>query len=254
VIGHFGASLAIAQVLALTVAGVVTWAVSWRVMFTAVAALAALPIVLIRGEGAGYRLADAASEPLSYGAILKRPAARRVYVAVLIEGVFALGGTTYLAVIAKDRFGVNDLQAGLLLGALGLGAASASLSLRRLAPRFGERWLSHAGGAVQLVCWCLLPLPAARIAAPLTFAGVGLGWVWLHSTLQTRATELVPEARGKAIALFALALFLGGAVGTAVLGRLIDAALIGTLGVVCGVGLGLVGVYVGLRPLSYRGG
>jgi predicted MFS family arabinose efflux permease len=254
VIGQFGASLAIAQVLALTVAGVVTWAVSWRVMFAGVATLAALPIILIRSERAATASHDLASEPLSYRAILRRPTARRVYVAVLIEGVFALGGTTYLAVIAKDRFGMNDLQAGLLLGALGLGAATGSLSLRRLAPRFGERWLSHTGGAVQLVCWCLLPLPEARFVAPLTFAGVGLGWVWLHSTLQTRATELVPEARGKAIALFALALFLGGAVGTAVLGRLIDAGLIGTQGVVCGVGLGLVGVYVGLRPLNYRGG
>jgi predicted MFS family arabinose efflux permease len=52
-------------------------------------------------------------------------------------------------------------------------------------------------------------------------AMLGLGYVALHTTLQTRATELAPEARGTAVALFAFCLFMGGSVGSAAFGPLV---------------------------------
>jgi MFS family permease len=42
----------------------------------------------------------------------------------------------------------------------------------------------------------------------------GAAYAFLHSSLQTWATEVVPQARGTATALFALALFIGAAAAT----------------------------------------
>lgn len=54
---------------------------------------------------------------------------------------------------------------------------------------------------------------------PVTVAAAGLclggAWAFLHSTLQTWATEVVPQARATAVALFATLLFLGSSAGTA---------------------------------------
>lgn len=44
----------------------------------------------------------------------------------------------------------------------------------------------------------------------------------LHSTLQTNATQMAPEARGLAVSTFANALFLGQAVGITASGLLVD--------------------------------
>ena len=52
---------------------------------------------------------------------------------------------------------------------------------------------------------------------------LGFGFYMLHSTLQTKATELSPSARGTAVSLFAFMLFLGSATGTGVLGLAIEA-------------------------------
>jgi predicted MFS family arabinose efflux permease len=40
----------------------------------------------------------------------------------------------------------------------------------------------------------------------------------LHNTLQTRATEMAPQARGSAVSFFAFCLFLGQASGVAAVG------------------------------------
>ena len=45
----------------------------------------------------------------------------------------------------------------------------------------------------------------------------------LHNTLQTKATEMFPRARGTAISAFALCLFCGQAAGVALFGRSIAA-------------------------------
>ncbi len=44
----------------------------------------------------------------------------------------------------------------------------------------------------------------------------------LHNTLQTNATQMSPEARGTAVAIFSSALYLGQTVGVATAGPLFD--------------------------------
>ena len=54
--------------------------------------------------------------------------------------------------------------------------------------------------------------PHAYIA-PVAITAIGLGFYMLHNTLQTNATQMVPEARGTAVAIFSSALYLGQTVG-----------------------------------------
>jgi predicted MFS family arabinose efflux permease len=52
--------------------------------------------------------------------------------------------------------------------------------------------------------------------AEVEFAGImlsGISFYMFHNTLQTNGTQMAPEARGAAMALFALCLFVGQAIG-----------------------------------------
>jgi predicted MFS family arabinose efflux permease len=59
----------------------------------------------------------------------------------------------------------------------------------------------------------------------------------MHGTLQTRATELAPQARGAAISLFAFFFFLGQATGPQLLGAVVKSRGYGPAFVVAGFGL-----------------
>ncbi len=58
---------------------------------------------------------------------------------------------------------------------------------------------------------------------------IGLAFAFLHSTLQTWATEVVPEARATATTLFVTCVFTGAALGTAAVSRLASAERYGAL-------------------------
>src|SRR6476620_7739120 len=50
----------------------------------------------------------------------------------------------------------------------------------------------------------------------------GLGYYMLHNTLQTNATQMTPQARGTAVAIFSSALYLGQTVAVAIFGLVFD--------------------------------
>jgi predicted MFS family arabinose efflux permease len=84
---------------------------------------------------------------------------------------------------------------------------------------------------------------------------LGAGWAFLHSTLQTWATSVVPQARGTAVSFYVAALFVGSAFGAALGG---GAAAHGQYGTVFGVcGLATVpltaAVVIGRRRFVARG-
>ncbi|HEY6380591.1 MAG TPA: MFS transporter, partial [Pseudolabrys sp.] len=63
--------------------------------------------------------------------------------------------------------------------------------------------------------------PHAYIA-PLAITAIGFGFYMLHNTLQTNATQMTPEARGTAVAIFSSALYLGQTLGVAINGVIFD--------------------------------
>jgi predicted MFS family arabinose efflux permease len=78
----------------------------------------------------------------------------------------------------------------------------------------------------SLMCGCLLALAAIRDwppAIPLVIV-TGIGFYAVHGTLQTKATELAPGARGTAVSAFAFCLFVGQGLGAAFFGAFVDRA------------------------------
>jgi predicted MFS family arabinose efflux permease len=51
---------------------------------------------------------------------------------------------------------------------------------------------------------------------------IGLGFYMLHNTLQTNATQMTPQARGTAVAIFSSAIFVGQTVGVGTGALVID--------------------------------
>jgi predicted MFS family arabinose efflux permease len=112
-----------------------------------------------------------------------------------------------------------------------------SLSVKWLVSRLREAGLALAGGSVLLVCYLgVACTPSWLLAIPLCVA-IGLGFYMLHNTLQTKATEMAPAARGAAVSFFALCLFLGQAAGVAAFGQAVEGW--GYRPVMAAAGLGL---------------
>ena len=86
----------------------------------------------------------------------------------------------------------------------------------------GERGLCLWGGAGLGVAFAGMALaPSAEVE----FAAIvlsGMSFYMLHNTLQTHGTQMAPEARGSGLALFALCLFVGQAIGVPVAAPIVD--------------------------------
>jgi predicted MFS family arabinose efflux permease len=65
----------------------------------------------------------------------------------------------------------------------------------------------------------------------------------MHSTFQTQATELAPEGRGTAVALFAFNQFIGQGIGAAAFGRVVDSLGYVPCFVVAGVAIALLSIW-----------
>ena len=72
------------------------------------------------------------------------------------------------------------------------------------------------------VLFALLALAPNAIVAFGAIVMCGITFYMLHNTLQTNGTQMAPEARGSALALFALCLFVGQAIGVPVAAPIVD--------------------------------
>ncbi|MEO6237764.1 MAG: MFS transporter, partial [Vicinamibacterales bacterium] len=172
-----------------------------------------------------------------YGGLLKRPTAPLVLGTVMLEGLFVFGGLSYLASSLTDRFGINYAYAGLMVAGFGCGGLIYSISVKKLVGRAGELGVLLLGGALLGIGFVAVGvMPSWHWFMP-AIVVLGMGYYTMHGTLQTRATELAPQARGTAISLFAFFFFLGQATGPQLLGSILKARGYGAAFIVAGVGL-----------------
>jgi predicted MFS family arabinose efflux permease len=199
--------------------------------------LGVLPIAvstLLEAAGACLMVYALATQ---YGGLLTRPTAAVVLGTVMLEGLFVFGGLSYLASSLTDRFGINYAYAGLMVAGFGCGGLVYSFSVKQLVAGAGELGVLLIGGAllgIGFVSIGLMPHWQWFIPAVLV---LGMGYYTMHGTLQTRATELAPQARGTAISLFAFFFFLGQATGPQLIGRILKSNGYAPAFIVAGAGL-----------------
>jgi len=141
---------------------------------------------------------------------------------VFLEGAFLYGPLAFVAWDAQQRFGLGPGQSGALLSAFPLGGLSYALVSGRLLPWLGEGRVAMGGGLLAglgLLGLAFAPVAALAVACVLL---VGVGLYMLHNTLQVHATQMAPEARGAAVALFACLLFTGQSLGVWLAAHAVD--------------------------------
>jgi predicted MFS family arabinose efflux permease len=232
-IAKLNAATATGVLLGAALGGILTDLFSWRAIFVVDAGLATLLVLPL------WRVRDAVPprgrQPSQRGAILRDRRALAIYGLVAVEGFAFFGGNSYLGALLHDRHGLSYAWTGAVLAVEALASVITARFVGRLLQRIGERWMLLTGGVAMGGGFVIAAAaPGWALVLP-GMALIGAGFPVCHSVLQTRGTEIAPEARGTAISFFVFALFVGGAIGTAVLGVVLDAYGFGAA-------LGLAGV------------
>ena len=227
---------------------------SWRWVFLLLALIYVAVAALMAFELRSGRVADhgeaMATNPGAiarrYLELVRRPRVRLICGVVAIEGALFFGGTAFFAAWLREAYRLDYVSIGALVGCFGLGGFVYVAVAKHVLARIGERGMALAGGIVLAVTFAAVPFAPP----PLVFAGVmavcGIGFYLIHNTLQTNATQMAPEARGSAVALFASTFFLGQAIGVAFCGAAIDRIGYPPVFAACGLGLLAVGIALSL--------
>ena len=212
-------------------AGTLAAAFDWRAIFWVLAGLYLLITLLLWRELRANPATHAAcgDAPATYAdsfrnmaGLLARPWVRVILATVFIEGALFYGALTFVAYDLHQRHGVGLAASGALVSAFAAGGLLYAVSAGRVVPLLGERGLVLGGGALLGVAYLFLALAPGAGLAVLALVLAGAGIYMLHNTLQVNATQMAPETRGGAIALFAFCLFGGNSFGVWLAARVVD--------------------------------
>jgi len=235
---------AVAIALATVAAGVAAHLGLWRFAFAAPAfAAGALSLLLARRLPEPEREGGGAGPLAQVGLVVRRPWAILVVLLALVEGGVILGFLTYLAP-SLEAEGYSTAVSGLAVGLYGLAVLVWTQVLKSVTDKLGRYALILIGGALLALGYASgaleRNLPGTALAAVL----VGGGFAFMHSTLQTWATEVLPEARASVISFFAAALFAGSGIATIAVAPLAEAQsyrLLFAVAALIAIPLGLLG-------------
>jgi len=157
-----------------------------------------------------------------YVAVLSNPWARFVILAVFIEAAIGWGAFAYVGADLHLRFGLSFSAVGLIVGTFGVGGLLYAASVSLLVNRFGQAGLAIFGGLLLGLAYLMLAIARVWWIAPIAVTAIGLGFYALHNTLQTNATQMTPQARGTAVAIFSSAIYLGQTLGVAIAALVFD--------------------------------
>lgn len=256
-LGGFIGIVLLGHILGPAVGGALAHWVGWRSVFVLFAILFfASGMVLFaqdrRARHLTVRPARRVGVLHGYAEVLRDRWVRTVLLTVAIEGALFYGAFTYTGAYLKERFDLSYLTIGAVIAAFGFGGVMYSLAVRWLLRRLGETGLVTGGGLILLGCYALLPLlPAWEPVVPVLVAA-GIGFYMFHNTLQTRSTEMAPQARGTALALHACCMFLGQAAGVAACGVAVRLLGFEWTFVFCGVGLAVLADAFSRRITRHR--
>jgi len=215
--------------------GAVTDLVGWRLTFLILVPLFAVTAVFLLRESRRNAHAQQVERPPYWRQVkelLQVQWARRVLVAVFLEGMLVFSCLAFVPTVLDTRFGLSLTQGGFILAMFALGGLVFSRAAGPLLRRFTQPVLARIGGGLLTTGFVLLSILPHWSWAAIGCCVAGFGFYMFHSNLQFSATQLSTSSRGVAVSLFACSLWFGQSVGVSVaalaFARLPAAACFGT--------------------------
>ena len=186
---------------------------SWRLIFGLTAVLAA-GLAVAMG-----RLPESNAPPSTGGPLaqlqqaFRRPWARFVILFAMPEGAAVVGFLVFFAP-ALEATGTNPAIAGLVVATYGAAVLAGTRVVKAIAPRLPAWALIAIGGGMGVGGYLVAALDQRAAAILLASVMIGGFYAIFHSTMQAWATDIAPEVRGTAAALFVTSAFTGAAIGS----------------------------------------
>jgi MFS transporter, YNFM family, putative membrane transport protein len=157
--------------------------------------------------------------------VIRQPLASFVLPAVFLEGMLVFAALAFIPSYLHVREHISLFAASLAIACFGLGGLLYAWRSQAWLKKLGETGFSRWGSALFGAGIVALAISSSLPIAFLGSFAAGVGFYMLHNTLQTLGSQIHPQARGSAMALFAFILFAGQTVG--VMG---SAALVAQIG------------------------
>lgn len=227
-------------------AGVLADVLSWRVAFLVTgAASVTLALWTLRSLPEPEATTRPGSVREAIGSVARSRVALLVLLFAFTEGAVLLGGLTMLPP-AVENAGASAAVAGAVTAVYGVAVYLGSRLVGRLAATWHPSRLIGLGAGSAVVACGLLAISQEPPVAVVVALLLGLAWTSMHSSLQTWATEVLPDARATVVSFFAGSLFVGSALAAVLVAELADAgrftviyAAYAVLAVPLGIGAGL---------------
>lgn len=219
-IARFVAGSIFGQTLGPLFGGVLTDWAGWRSTFIALGAAFVLTaaVMFVRTRRHWPAVGPGRFSPLAvHAGLLARRPVRWLMAIGVAETFFFFGAYVFLGAYLRERYELSFTLIGVILAGYGVGGLAYSALVRVLLP-LGERLLPLAGGVLGLICFSAIVLSSGWGIAVPSAIGLGFAFYLIHNTVQTKATEVAPDARGSALALYASAWAIGQASGVAAMG------------------------------------
>ncbi len=219
-VSRFLTGVVVAQSLSGPVAGIFSDHLGWRGVFVLLAAggLGLAALLAARLRSLPDRSGPGAFRWSNYTALARAGPSRGLLLLTVAEGALLPGLFPFVAPYLSHGFDLSYGAVGFVLACFGIGAYAYTRVATRLIARLGEDGQVLLGGGLIVVAL------AAGVASGhwQTFAvvevAIGFGYFALHTVMQARATELLPDARSTAVSSFVFLLFLGQALGALAFG------------------------------------
>jgi predicted MFS family arabinose efflux permease len=206
-----------AQIFATSAAGIAGEAYGWRSVLLGTALFGVVGVIaawsVLASTAASRQTFSVKLVIANYRTVFENPKAVLCYSTVFLEGVGLYGLLPYVGAILQDRNLGSATQAGIIIGALGVGGLIYVVFVNALLKKWSRFQFMAAGGVLMIPGPLALAFVPDWITIAICFAVSGLGFMLLHNSIQTEAVDLAPRARQSAYSLHALSFFIGQAAG-----------------------------------------
>ena len=217
VISRFLTGILMGQIFGASVAGLLSQSMSWREVFHVFGVLTSLSgltlaLMIFYKQAIDSKTSTRVGLGI-YWRIATSACARPILFIGFLEGVFFFSAFAFVASFLRDSLGWDYLSIGLTMTWYGFGGAAYALLSRKICSYINSRQRILVSGLLLSSSYLFFPWLSSTTSFFLCFSCIGFGFYMLHLILQTEATEMYPDARGAAMCMFALFIFLGQSVG-----------------------------------------